>query len=64
LFHIPVFNVILALDKRLFDHSLVLQHPTSAICLTALLAIVTAACVYIFVEKPSRPLIARFLLRV
>jgi peptidoglycan/LPS O-acetylase OafA/YrhL len=64
LFHLPVFNVILALDKRIVDHSLVSQYPTSAIFLTASLAIVTAACVYISVEKPSRQLIARRHLRV
>ena len=61
LFHIPVLNLLKALDKRLFASHLA-HEPVAAIVLATALAIVVAAIVHRFVEEPSRRPVAAWLL--
>lgn len=54
LFHLPVFSAVLSFDNRFLDRMLVTHHPTLLIVLTAVLAIVGAAIVFVLVEEPMR----------
>lgn len=54
LLHLPVFSAVLSFDNRFLGRMLVTQHPTLLIVLTAALAIVGAAIVFILVEEPMR----------
>ena len=59
LLHLPIFSAVLAFDNRALGQMLVTQHPTLLIVLTAALAIVCSAVVFVWVEEPMRRKISR-----
>jgi peptidoglycan/LPS O-acetylase OafA/YrhL len=59
LFHLPVFSAVLSFDNRFLGRMLVTQHPTLLIVLTATLAIIVSAIVFVCVEEPMRRRIFR-----
>jgi peptidoglycan/LPS O-acetylase OafA/YrhL len=59
LLHLPIFSAVLAFENRTLGRMLVTQHPTMLIVLTAALAIVCSAVVFVWVEEPMRRKISR-----
>jgi peptidoglycan/LPS O-acetylase OafA/YrhL len=54
LLHLPIFSTVLAFDNRALGQMLVTKYPTTLIVLTAALAIVCSAVVFVCVEEPMR----------
>lgn len=54
LLHLPIFSAVLAFDKRALGQVLTTHYPTTLIVLTASLAIVCSAAVFIWIEEPMR----------
>lgn len=54
LLHLPILSAVLAFDNRALGQMLMTQHPTILIVLTAGLAIVCSAIVFIWIEEPMR----------
>lgn len=59
LFHLPIFSAVLSFDNKVLGRTLATQHPTLLIVITAALAIVISAVVFVLVEEPMRRRIFR-----